>query len=588
MINNTPTGSKFQEPRHNYCAVDVPAAFALGSSGGFVYSVTLFSTVKSRLNLLALLPLLIFFGATFALFQYHVRDLVVEDYRQHLAGVLDTEVRLIENWLQERRRGINTMAIALEGHTGSNADIRKRLKSFLPFQNEFYAAGFADPEGKVLLRTDYRGRNTIADRPFFQKAASGSGVISQAYREPTTGIPTLACASPVYRSDGRLAGVLFGLINLAELDSLVQQATPASLGDTYLTDLTGTFLTAPDLTSVFITAGGDRYDPVLRTNIASRLFAAAVSYERLEHTYRDYAGRSVYGTYRWLRDGNWLLIGETPADRIYARYSGFTTLLMFMLGIALVLVVSVVLSLSKTIAVPLRALEREMQQVKEEGSSDLRPDWRVFKRAPVEIRSLAYSFHTMEEQLSDNLKALQETTITDHLTRLYNRRHLFEEGYRYVHMIRRTRIPLACLILDIDHFKEVNDTHGHAVGDQVLREVSREMRSNIRETDFPARYGGEEFVILAYRADRQQALQLAERLRESIAAQVHRTEAGSLQITVSIGCSLLHESRQADRSRQNVKAVLDRLIRIADDALYEAKAAGRNRVAFGGMVDGEL
>jgi diguanylate cyclase (GGDEF)-like protein len=193
----------------------------------------------------------------------------------------------------------------------------------------------------------------------------------------------------------------------------------------------------------------------------------------------------------------------------------------------------------------------------------------------------------MEEQLSSHLQTLKETTITDDLTRLYNRRHLFEEGYRYVHMIRRTHIPLACLMLDIDHFKEINDTHGHAVGDQILRAVSREMRESIRETDFAARYGGEEFVILAYRADRDQALHLAERLRAAIADQIHSTEAGELRITVSIGVALLNEDTRAARKLKSAKLILDRLLRYADDALYQAKAEGRNCVYSGETVKGE-
>ena len=547
----------------------------------------MFSTVKSRLNLLALVPLIIFFSATFTLFQFHVRQIVVEDYLNHLSGVLEVEAQMIDRWIDERKLDVRTLAVALSGHLHADYQLRSRINEFLPYQSEFYAAGFADPDGRVRVRTDYLQQESIADTPFFRSASRGRAVMSEPYIDPDTRMNTLAFAAPVYQPDEELAGVLFAVTNLDTLQQLLRRHSSGILSDAYLVDISGTFLTQPSTTSVFTNPFGERYDPVLRANVASQIFQAAASGNRIKKSYSNYSGKSVYGDYRWINNGSWLLIGETLASKIHDRYSGFTSLLFILLFVALALIFSVVLSLSKTIASPLRALEREMKQVKEEGQSDVRPDWKIFEKAPVEIRSLAYSFHTMEEQLSKNLQALKEATITDDLTHLYNRRHLFEEGYRYVHMIRRTHIPLACLMIDIDHFKQINDTHGHAVGDQLLREVSREMRASIRETDFPARYGGEEFVILAYRADRDQALQLAERLRDNVARQEHETEAGQLSITISIGVSLLYEGKKAVGNRQHVKVVLDELLRIADDALYEAKDAGRNQVVFGGKINGK-
>jgi len=546
-----------------------------------------FSSVKSRLNLLALVPLIIFFSATFFLFQFHVRQIVVKDYLNHLSGVLEVKAHTIDRWIEERTLDVRTLAVALSGHLHDNYQLRSRLSELLSFQSAFYAAGFAGPEGRVRVRTDYLPQENIADTSFFRSASGGSAVMADPYIEPNTGMSTLVFAAPVYRSGEELAGVLFAVSNVEKLQQLLHETSPGILSDTYLVNDAGIFITQPSNTSVFTNPFGGRYDPVLRANLDSRIFEAASSGERLTDSYSNYAGLTVYGDYRRINNGSWLLIGETLASRIHDRYSGFSSLLFLLLFVALALIFSVVINLSKTIASPLRALEREMNQVKEEGRSNVRPDWKIFEKAPVEIRSLAYSFHTMEEQLSNNLQALKEATITDDLTRLFNRRHLFEEGYRYVHMIRRTHIPLACLMLDIDHFKYINDTYGHAVGDQLLREVSRGMRESIRETDFAARYGGEGFVILAYRADRDQALQLAERLRSHIARQEHDTEAGKLSITISIGVSLLYEGKTAVGDRQHVKVVLDELLRIADNALYDAKDAGRNQVVFGGKINGK-
>jgi diguanylate cyclase (GGDEF)-like protein len=124
-------------------------------------------------------------------------------------------------------------------------------------------------------------------------------------------------------------------------------------------------------------------------------------------------------------------------------------------------------------------------------------------------------------------------------------------------------------MLDIDHFKRVNDTYGHRIGDEVIRSVVASCRSSIREIDFLGRYGGEEFMILAQEVDDQMALLLAERLRESIENMRIMTDKGEVSVTVSFGIAAIQEDIV------DVTALINR----ADAALYEAKRAGRNRVA---------
>ena len=132
-----------------------------------------------------------------------------------------------------------------------------------------------------------------------------------------------------------------------------------------------------------------------------------------------------------------------------------------------------------------------------------------------------------------------------------------------------TRPHGALLMIDIDHFKKVNDTYGHPVGDLVLQQMAQVMRQSLREKDYAARFGGEEFVVLLYQTTLQESQQLAQRLREGVAA--HLTDAGTagkIAVTISIG---LVELRGLDS-----KTALAR----ADKALYAAKAAGRNRVCI--------
>lgn len=171
----------------------------------------------------------------------------------------------------------------------------------------------------------------------------------------------------------------------------------------------------------------------------------------------------------------------------------------------------------------------------------------------------------------ENAKLYEESkrqARIDHVTEIYNRRGLFELGERELDRSKRYVRPLAALMLDIDHFKLVNDTHGHPKGDLVLNELAQQLQSNLRKIDILARYGGEEFVILLPETSLARAMDVAERLREIVAREVFLRDTLALKITISLGVAV---SRGSDRS-------FETLIKHADDAMYRSKAFGRNRV----------
>ncbi len=164
---------------------------------------------------------------------------------------------------------------------------------------------------------------------------------------------------------------------------------------------------------------------------------------------------------------------------------------------------------------------------------------------------------------------LRDQTIRDGLTGLYNHRH-FQEMLRHEFLLaRRYDSDLACLMLDLDRFKEVNDTHGHPFGDHVLAGTATLILNETRITDTVARYGGEEFAILLPSTDQQGALAIAERIRARAENYLHRQQEIARIVTISIGLATL----AANRPRQP-----EELLARADQALYEAKTAGRNRV----------
>ena len=176
-----------------------------------------------------------------------------------------------------------------------------------------------------------------------------------------------------------------------------------------------------------------------------------------------------------------------------------------------------------------------------------------------------------------NRARLLRSGFTDVLTGWFNRRYLQVRLGEEVARARRHQIPLACLFLDIDHFKRVNDTHGHHAGDVVLAECAHRIDTQVRSSDVAARFGGEEFVILLPETAAADALSLAERIREAVAADAFRVAEGvEIPVTVSIGVA----TAMPYRASGDVKTVGEQLLKRADLAMYAAKSAGRNRVCM--------
>ena len=169
------------------------------------------------------------------------------------------------------------------------------------------------------------------------------------------------------------------------------------------------------------------------------------------------------------------------------------------------------------------------------------------------------------ESLQDRLR---EQALRDPLTDVFNRRYLDTFLERELAQARRARNPLAVMILDIDHFKQINDTHGHLAGDQVLRDVADLIRDTVRASDIICRLGGEEFLVVLPGASLEGAVDLAHRLRASLEAQSSRFDGKSIACTVSIGVAAYAHDGQG----------VDNLIASADAALYGAKLGGRNTV----------
>lgn len=195
------------------------------------------------------------------------------------------------------------------------------------------------------------------------------------------------------------------------------------------------------------------------------------------------------------------------------------------------------------------------------GKTQLSDTERLLLNAFAEVIALALS----NIRLRDNLRY---QSIRDPLTNLYNRRYLEEFLSRQLFLALREKVPITVLMFDLDHFKRINDVHGHDAGDMVLKEFGRLLLKFVRRSDLATRFGGEEFVVILYNADKHNGKKRAEEIREAVSHLNMKYGNQDIHVTVSIGMSSFPEN-----SREG-KALID----LADKALYTAKKAGRNQV----------
>ena len=238
-----------------------------------------------------------------------------------------------------------------------------------------------------------------------------------------------------------------------------------------------------------------------------------------------------------------------------------------LIAVAVTLVSTFIISvvLLRSILLPLNRLIQATIQVRQGNLSAA-----TGAEGSDEIGHLAKFFKEMLNQLKQSLDRLQELATTDALTGLANRRVFNEKLDTELKRARRYTHPLSLAILDIDFFKRCNDTHGHAFGDIVLKEVARLCRECCRDTDVVARYGGEEIAFILPETPKEKSLQVVERIRASVENYQIRDEEknSTVKVTVSIGLAVFPD----DDPHAKI------LFSLADQALYQAKESGRNRV----------
>jgi diguanylate cyclase (GGDEF)-like protein len=202
--------------------------------------------------------------------------------------------------------------------------------------------------------------------------------------------------------------------------------------------------------------------------------------------------------------------------------------------------------------------------------------WDITERrqAEIELKYMKDSLNAANIELQAALVREQQLARTDSLTGVNTRRHLLELAAHEFNIAMRYRPPLSVLMFDIDSFKHINDTFGHAIGDLVLQRIIQTVCTEIRSADMVGRYGGDEFIILLPQTSTQEVLPLAERISEKVTALSIETDKGPLAVSLSIGITQTVHEGMSDPGYE--PDTVENLLLRADRALYAAKQAGRN------------
>ncbi|MDB5653047.1 MAG: hypothetical protein JWQ94_660 [Tardiphaga sp.] len=468
------------------------------------------------------------------------------------------------------------------------AALRKSLEQLQTSFVDFAWIGFARPNGVVAAATGglLEGAS-VAERPWFRTGlydvtvgdVHEAALLSSLLAQRADGEPYrfVDIALPVRDDNGNLIGVLGAHLNWDWARGVIASAE-ANDGDTDTTmavmSRTGRVLLGPGTGSTKYT--GDHLSDMQKNK--SGAFTEKVDDDKLLTAYFVNSGH---------RDGqglNWIVTASQRSSVALAAAVDTATTILTIGVIAGLVGVLMAFLIARRISAPIHAITLEADRIGRSSGPTMLPR----QRGSLEVvqltralRSLLRRIGFAEEQtkeaearasenatqFKDDITKLRQLADTDYLTGLMNRRAFLAVADDAMEFSGRYKRGLATLMIDIDHFKKINDVHGHAAGDVTIKRIAAIISSSIKRTDRAARFGGEEFVVLLREVNQETAQICAERIGRAIEMEIIGDGATQLSATVSIGIAIIAET---DRDVQD-------MIERADQGLYVAKNTGRNR-----------
>lgn len=497
----------------------------------------------------------------------------LKDQSEKMDYFLNSQLYFFESWLTERSSDIFTLANL---DMVKNYELEKSREFFIEYrdQTDFTDIIFVSKEGFVQFDTVERESMDgvvidVNDREYFQEAKAGQQqFITDILISKVTGKPILAFASPILDEQHEFNGVVFGTVNLSTIDELLFESRVGFFGHAYIVNQDGTLLTEHIASRNGEANAASEKDFMQNYTIAPHILDIAKENNEKTDYYKNYDGEWVLGASNPINRGNWYLISEVPA--LEAHTPVYKKMLLIIISILLgaFATIKIMLYFARKFEEPVQELIQGLHNI-EKGDYDYKIDESSINRYALEFQELSNALNHMGSKVRENVNLLESLSLSCPLTKLYNRRYLMDHGEIMLHQSIHEDQCCSCIAVDIDYFKNVNDTYGHSVGDEVLKFVAKLMQNTVRKSDIVTRYGGEEFVILLPNTTLNEAGIVAEKVVRVIAENPFIKKDIQIELTVSIGV--------AERLKANA-VTFDQLVDYADQALYISKNTGRNRV----------
>lgn len=397
-----------------------------------------------------------------------------------------------------------------------------------------------------------------------ERALTGDLVVAAPHWNEQYATATFSIAVPVLSYDNQLIGALVAVLDLHALQPHLKSATKSPPGEVLLLDRDGRILVTSQANADKLM----RLDESLLQRLQAQPGESLV-FDGVTH-------RKVIGLANVSAELPVTIVAERDRDEVYGTWLELRNMFLALVGTLLLVVAAVAFRMGRSIVGPLQRLISAADRI---AGGDL--DVRLTAMRNDELGHLTQVFNQMADRLRHSHaeimatnqamrqqnRVLETLSVTDSLTGLYNRSKLDAILSDQLARFKRTQREFTLLMMDIDHFKTLNDSYGHITGDEILAAVGRILIQSIRSIDYAARYGGDEFIIILVETSAEPALKTAERIRSQVENMRYSANGSTITVTVSIG---IVQCRPDDMTPTAV------FIR-ADNALYEAKHAGRNR-----------
>jgi diguanylate cyclase (GGDEF)-like protein len=513
-----------------------------------------------------------------------------EKIEQGLRDIAAQTARELDLWIKERLYDVRVFSssyivsenlLTILGNHGAQLENQAALRTLEDYLesvrqkfSDYRELMILDLKGNLLATSADDGGPPNLPSKWKEKVLRKKPVVGEVYYDPQLGTRVMLIADPILAANNELLGVLAAKLAAKSIDHVLA-AGPANETDAL-------FMVARDGR---LMASSRQIHPGTPVLTAERLpLDKLFRYPSLPRTYGGHDASTVIGTLQIVPSLQWGIVAEMNRQKAFARVDRLQKMTLAIVLILLAVLGFAAYLLGLTIVRPLQRLSDGAAQV---AGGNLEVDLpvhsqsevgfltQVFNHMVARLRHSRAEVNSANQMLKEKNRALHQLAITDDLTGLNNRKHLMETLSSEVIRSGRHQHPFTLLIIDIDHFKQVNDNHGHQKGDEVLCRLAKVFRETIRDCDYVARYGGEEFIVLLTEIEPSTSMAAADRIRTRAAQETFHSGEESISVTVSIGAAFFPDDGDNPQ----------RLIQAADQALYTAKETGRNNVCKAGSRD---